>query len=90
MVHCAMFFTPAAYSRFNPYRIHRVIHPVMILAGCIAGVTPAQAQKPETPQSVILNPINITATRSERSPEQIPNSITQITRTPQHNYQPGA
>ncbi|MBS0484094.1 MAG: TonB-dependent receptor, partial [Proteobacteria bacterium] len=67
-----------------------VIHFVMILAGFIAGVTPAQAQKPETPQSVILNPINITATRSERSPEQIPNSITQITRYPQQNYQPGA
>lgn len=50
----------------------------------------AQAQEPKITQSVILNPINITATRSERSPEQIPNSITQITRNPQHNYQPGA
>ncbi|TXI36880.1 MAG: TonB-dependent receptor, partial [Nitrosomonas sp.] len=51
---------------------------------------PGWAQSLEIAPSIILNPVNITATRSERSPEQIPNSVTQITRTPQHNYQPGA
>ncbi|MBS0423492.1 MAG: TonB-dependent receptor [Proteobacteria bacterium] len=51
---------------------------------------PVWAQNPAIAQSIILNPINITATRSERSPADIPNSITQITRYPQQNFQPGA
>ena len=40
--------------------------------------------------AVSMDSINVTATRSERSPAQIPNSITQITHNPQHHYQPGA
>ena len=48
------------------------------------------AQKPEATQSILLNPVNVTATRSERSPAQIPNSITQIRRDTQQGYQPGA
>jgi iron complex outermembrane receptor protein len=67
-----------------------MIHFLMIWAGCNAVALPAWAQKSKTTQSVILNPITITATRSERSPEQIPNSITQIKRDAQHGYQPGA
>lgn len=90
MVHCAMFYTSAAYFCFTLCRIRWMIHPAMILAGFIAGITPTWAQKTETPQSILLNPINITATRSERSPEQIPNSITQIKRDTQQGYQPGA
>lgn len=62
----------------------------MILAGFIAGITPTWPQKTETPQSILLNPVTITATRSERAPEQIPNSITQIKRDTQQGYQPGA
>ncbi|MFZ1853039.1 MAG: Plug domain-containing protein, partial [Nitrosomonas sp.] len=41
-------------------------------------------------EPMLLNPINITATRSERSPTQIPNSITQFNRTTLQEYQPGA
>lgn len=48
----------------------------------------AQQSTPNHP--VVLDPINITATRSERSPAQIPNSITQIKRDPQQGFQPGA
>lgn len=48
------------------------------------------AQEPKIIPSVILDPISITATRSERSPALIPNSITQIKRDPQQNFQPGA
>ncbi|WP_292918334.1 TonB-dependent receptor family protein [Nitrosomonas sp.] len=90
VVHCAMFFIPATYFCLTPYRIRRVIHHVMILVSSIAGIMPAWAQKPEITQSILLNPISITATRSERSPEQIPNSITQIQRDTQQGYQPGA
>lgn len=83
-----MFFIPAAHSR--SFRIRRVIDCAVILAGCVTVAMPVRAQNPATTQSVILNPINITATRSERSPADIPNSITQITRYPQQNFQPGA
>lgn len=50
----------------------------------------SRAQEPKIIPSVILDPISITATRSERSPALIPNSITQIKRDPQQNFQPGA
>lgn len=83
-----MLFIPAAHSR--SFRIRRVIHCVIILAGYVAGAMPVWAQNPGIAQSIILNPISITATRSERSPADIPNSITQITRYPQQNFQPGA
>ena len=62
----------------------------VMLIGCIVTSSLAQAHKPKTAKPVILDSINITATRSERSPEQIPNSITQIKRDPQQGYQPGA
>jgi len=52
--------------------------------------TTSQAQQLQSTQPVTLDTINITATRSERSPEQIPNSITQIKRDPQQGFQPGA
>lgn len=48
------------------------------------------AQEPKIIPSVILDPISITATRSERSPALIPNSITQIKPDPQQSFQPGA
>lgn len=63
----------------------RIILVVLLLISL-----PGWTQSPQIVQSVILNPINITATRSERSPADIPNSITQITRYPQQNFQPGA
>jgi iron complex outermembrane receptor protein len=50
----------------------------------------AWAQGVETMPPVILDPVNITATRSERSPAQIPSSITQIKRDVQQGFQPGA
>jgi hypothetical protein len=86
-----MFVTPATIFCSGCFScIRTVIHFLMILIGCTAIALPAWAQESKTTQSVILNPINITATRSERSPEQIPNSVTQITRYPQQNFQPGA
>ena len=50
----------------------------------------AWSQEPKSMPAVSMDSINVTATRSERSPAQIPNSITQITHNPQHHYQPGA
>jgi iron complex outermembrane recepter protein len=86
-----MFFIPTAHFCLSCVsRLRRIIRHLVTLTGCIAIAFSAWAQKPETPQPAILNPINVTATRSERSPAQIPNSITQITRNPQHDYQPGA
>lgn len=61
-----------------------------ILLAVIAVSTFAQTQQSKSTQPSTLDPIDITATRSERSPAQIPNSITQIMHNPQHNYQPGA
>lgn len=62
----------------------------MIVSGFFLFSGSAWAQQPVLKGAVILDPINITATRSERSPTQIPNSITQIRRDPQQGFQPGA
>ena len=48
----------------------------------------AQELDPSTPS--ILKPINVTATRSEKQPSDIPNAITYLKRDKQQNYQPGA
>ena len=66
------------------------LNHLAILAGFIMNAWPAWAQQSDTAKPVILDAINITATRSERSPAQIPNSITQIKRDAQHGFQPGA
>lgn len=74
---------------------YRVILPttylicILILIGLAA---PVAAEKPEIstlPSSIILNPINITATRSERQTNEIPNSISHFNRYPQQDFQPG-
>jgi len=73
------------YSRTT--LIHWLTSGFFILLADISAPAFAQGQQSQT---TILDTINITATtRSERSSAQIPNRITQITRTPQHNYQPG-
>jgi iron complex outermembrane receptor protein len=84
----------ASYTRNVFHRhlnlIHLPANCYFFLIAVILTLSFAQAQEPKTAKPVILDFINITATRSERSPAQIPNSITQITHNPQHNYQPGA
>ena len=68
----------------------RIVHKIL---GCFLILfinTIIQAQQPQSTQPITLDTINITATRSERSPAQIPNSITQIKRDPQQGFQPGA
>ncbi|HNP26038.1 MAG TPA: TonB-dependent receptor [Nitrosomonas sp.] len=63
-----------------------------ILTSTFLLVSFALAQEPEladSTKSVILSPINITATRSERQSKEIPNAITTIDRYPQQDYQPG-
>lgn len=62
----------------------------MIVSGLFLISGSAWAQQPVLKGAVILDSINITATRSERSPTQIPNSITQIRHDPQQGFQPGA
>ncbi|SER21490.1 iron complex outermembrane recepter protein [Nitrosomonas sp. Nm51] len=50
---------------------------------------PVSAQAPAAKQTITLNPINVTATRSERSIQEIPNAISQFDRYPQQRFQPG-
>ena len=64
------------------------ISKLTILSNFLA-VIPAWAQQHDATKPAILDPINITATRSERPVAQIPNSITQIKRDPQQDFQPG-
>ncbi len=87
-----MFFKKISLIRNSSDHSHRflfLINFLFILPGIFLTSIPIQAQAPKS-SPAILDSINVTTTRSERSPAQIPNSITQITRTPQHNYQPGA
>ena len=67
----------------------RNLHLEIFLAA-IFFASSALAQNQSTTKSIVLDPINVTATRSERSPMQIPNSITQFNRTTLQEYQPGA
>ncbi len=43
----------------------------------------------QDPESILLDPIQVTATRSSRQLSQIPGAISLITREDQHSYQPG-
>jgi iron complex outermembrane recepter protein len=51
--------------------------------------TIALAQPLEEKESVVLDPIQVTATRSARQLSQIPGAISLIVRDDQHDYQPG-
>lgn len=50
----------------------------------------AEAQQSKSPEPVILDPITVTATRTEKKPEQIPNAISRIERSKFTDHQPGA
>ncbi len=62
----------------------------LIPIGLILTISFAQAQEPKTPEPVVLNPINVTATRSEKQVSEIPNAITHHERGKQQDYQPGS
>lgn len=49
----------------------------------------ALAQSQESPAPALLEPIQVTATRSPSQPSRIPGAISLITRERQHGYQPG-
>ncbi|MDV6344261.1 TonB-dependent receptor [Nitrosomonas sp. Is37] len=55
-------------------------------------ITPvlAQAQQLKIPEPVIFAPLTVTATRTEKKPEQIPDAITRIERSKYTDHQPGA
>lgn len=52
--------------------------------------TLVEAQQPKLAEPVIFDPITVTATRTEKRPEQIPNAITHIKRNAFTDHQPGA
>ncbi|MDP1558443.1 MAG: TonB-dependent receptor [Nitrosomonas sp.] len=61
-----------------------------VLAGIILILSSAQAQKVIREKPLVLESIKVTATRSEKNPSQIPNTLTHIKRDQQQDYQPGA
>ncbi len=62
---------------------------ILILVILIASPT-VWAQESEKTAPVILDAINVTATRSEKQLSEIPNAITFIERNQQQDFQPGA
>ncbi len=79
-----------ALNPHNRWRCHRESNFKIIVIWFFASLPVLASNTNSNAEPVILNPINVTATRSDRSPMQIPNSITQINRYPQQEYQPGA
>ena len=70
--------------RMSPCRTKFVF--LFFLLGICESIT---AQQLKNPEAIILNPINITATRSERQTKEIPNSLSHFNRYPQQDYQSG-
>lgn len=65
---------------------------ILILIGFAASVAAEETEKPEIstlPPSITLNPINVTATRTERQTNEIPNALSHFNRYPQQDFQPG-
>ncbi|MBA2484088.1 MAG: TonB-dependent receptor [Nitrosomonas sp.] len=62
----------------------------LLFIGFIVTTSSARAQQSNSKETVILESIKVTATRSENQPEQIPNAITQLRRDNQQNFQTGA
>lgn len=61
-----------------------------ILTGFILAISIVRAQEPSAPKPIVLDTINVTATRSEKPASQIPNAITHIKRDRQQDFQSGA
>ncbi|SDY26274.1 iron complex outermembrane recepter protein [Nitrosomonas sp. Nm33] len=61
-----------------------------ILIGFFITPVLAQAQQSKIPEPVIFAPLTVTATRTEKKPEQIPDAITRIERSKYTDHQPGA
>ncbi|MCB1948541.1 MAG: TonB-dependent receptor [Burkholderiales bacterium] len=59
------------------------------LSALLLTVLPVFAQMPQIEQTSILSPVTVTATRSERSTQEIPNAVSQFDRYPQQHFQPG-
>ena len=68
---------------------HSVVSCFFILPGLSMTISSVQAQVSTTPKPVILDPINVTATRSEKPASQIPNAITHIKKDKQQDYESG-
>ncbi|GJL73568.1 MAG: TonB-dependent receptor [Nitrosomonas sp.] len=62
----------------------------IVLIGFVLTTSSVLAQESQPPASVTLKPIKVTATRSEKQPDDIPNAITFIKRGKQQDYLPGA
>ena len=60
------------------------------IIGFFLAATLAEAQQAKPSGAVVFDPITVTATRTEKLPEQIPNAITPIKRSEFTDHQPGA
>ncbi|MCW5599435.1 MAG: Plug domain-containing protein, partial [Nitrosomonas sp.] len=60
------------------------------IIGLFLTVTIAEAQQTNSSGAVVFDPITVTATRTEKLPEQIPNAISSIKRSKYTDHQPGA
>lgn len=82
---------------FQLHRVHslfRLIIPLLFqgaVLACIFILTtlPVAGQAPGAQDTIIFNPINVTATRTERQASEIPNALTHFDRYPQQDFQPG-
>ena len=62
----------------------------LLLTGLVLTVFSVLAQETDPTAPVILNPVKVTATRSEKQPNEIPNAITHLKRDKKQNFQSGA
>ncbi|SES76409.1 iron complex outermembrane recepter protein [Nitrosomonas marina] len=60
-----------------------------IFIALVLTALPVFAQVQKKQQTIMLEPVNVTATRSERSNQEIPHAISQFDRYPQQQFQPG-
>ncbi len=61
----------------------------LLLTGFTLFSSTTLAQENQDSPPVILNSINVTATRTEQQPEQIPNAVTYLKQDTSQNYKPG-
>lgn len=75
----------------NRFRIVFFLNFILLIGfGTLVSAQPSESTEPTTTSKTItLNPINVTATRTERQINEIPNSISNFNRYPQQDYQPG-
>lgn len=89
-----LFFAVRFYYVARCYRVRMeqfqcLIAPIILLLSALLFTESIAAQPSTTQETVTLESINVTATRSKKQASEIPNAITTIQRDKQHDFQPG-